>query len=122
MHQPYLDSLKRTLDRISSENPSFTLREGLQELVSSLKERYNPDAIILAGSLAERRGVRGLSDIDILIITRRIQEPAHRNRFELRSIDGVDVNIATYTMEEAKEGIKSLNFFLINAINIGKPL
>ena len=110
------------MDRISSENISFTLEEELKRLVLSLKERHDPDVMILAGSLAEGRWVRGLSDIDILIITKRIQEPEHINRFELRSINGIDVNIAIYTREEVNMGIKSLNFFLISAINSGIAL
>ncbi len=122
MRRLYLNSLKTMLNRVSSENASFTLKEELQQLVTTLLERYNPDTIILAGSLAEGKWVRGLSDIDILIVTERARGMAHVNRFELRSIDGVDVNIAVYTMDEVIAGIKSLNFFVINAISSGVAL
>jgi predicted nucleotidyltransferase len=122
MHPRYSDSLRRALDRVAEENPSFTLGDELRSLTIDLISRHRPLSIVLAGSLAEGRWIKGLSDIDILIVAEGVRGSTSSGRFELRAIQGVDVNIAIYTPEEVVAGIKSLNFFIIEAIYHGIPL
>ncbi|MCC6034089.1 MAG: hypothetical protein LM567_01115 [Desulfurococcaceae archaeon] len=62
-----------------------------------------PLRIIITGSLGERKFVRGLSDIDILVITD--YKPGDK-RFILTSVRDVDVEItvkSTHELEKASE-------------------
>lgn len=122
MPQPYLNSLRRTLDEVAAGAKSFELKGQLLQLVASLIQRYEPEIVVLAGSLAEGRWVKGSSDIDLLVITGRAQSLAPPDRFHLSAIDGVDVSIAIYTREEVLAGISSLSFFILDAIDVGVPL
>ncbi len=109
--------LKERLRRILSSPNLQDLREGLEELVGRLIRRYNPRSVIIAGSLAQGTFVRGMSDIDILIITDN--RPSKYERFLLTAIKDVDVQVSVYSNEEIEDALRAGNQFIVDAINKG---
>ena len=97
------------------------LKDGLHQLLLSIMSEFEPEVVVLAGSLAEGRWVRGSSDVDLFVITGRAMAMPYINRFHMKSINGTDVNVALYTREEVMAGVKSLNFFILDALQ-GVPL
>jgi len=82
--------------------------EGLKALIKELIERFNPKSVIIAVSLAERKFVRGLSDIDILVVVDRVSD---EERFHLKAIGDVNVEITVVALDELLEAIKRGNEF-----------
>jgi len=60
--------LKAKLREILSGTSAEDLEEPLERLLRELIERYEPVAVVMTGSLAKGRFVRGLSDVDILVV------------------------------------------------------
>jgi predicted nucleotidyltransferase len=99
-------------------NPSVEdLRDDLESLIAELIEKYNPRSIIVAGSVAKSKFVRGLSDIDLLVITN--EAPSKDDRFALTAIKDVDVEVTVYSLEEVVENIKAENPFIVDAVEQG---
>ncbi|MDT7896315.1 MAG: hypothetical protein RQ855_08965 [Desulfurococcales archaeon] len=73
--------------------------------------------IILAGSLAERRFVRGLSNIDLPVVVRNLE--TNLNRFTIYGMRDVDVEITFVTEEELREAVRSGREFYISALERG---
>jgi hypothetical protein len=73
--------------------------------------------IILAGSLAERRFVRGLGNIDLPIVVRNLE--TNMNRFTIYGMRDVDVEIAFVTEEGLREAVRSGREFYISALERG---
>lgn len=122
MRKQSLNSLKRALDELEARVKSFNLRAELEELVKTLVETYKPRVVVLGGSLAAGRWVKGASDIDLLVITDEAKSLRPTERFKLEAMGGVNVNIAIFTREEVLEGVRSLSFFFIGALKEGLPL
>jgi len=69
------------LREILSGTSAEDLEEPLERLLRELIERYEPVAVVMTGSLAKGRFVRGLSDVDILVV---VDRPAREEeRFSL---------------------------------------
>jgi len=92
--------------------------EGLESIVKELVSQFRPLSVIIAGSLAERRFVLGLSDIDILVIT----SESPNDRFMLRAIGNTDVEISFFSYDEVIHAIRRGNQFIKNAIINGKEV
>jgi hypothetical protein len=73
--------------------------------------------IILAGSLAGRRFVRGLSNIDLPVVVRNLE--TNMNRFTIYGMRDVDVEIAFVTEEGLREAVRSGREFYISALERG---
>jgi hypothetical protein len=73
--------------------------------------------IILAGSLAKRRFVRGLSNIDLPVVVRNLE--TNMNRFTIYGMRDVDVEITFVTEEELREAVRSGREFYISALERG---
>jgi hypothetical protein len=73
--------------------------------------------IFLAGSLAERRFVRGLSNIDLPFVVRNLE--TNMNRFTIYGMRDVDVEITFVTEEELREAVRSGREFYISALERG---
>jgi len=82
--------------------------EGLSAIIRELVERFHPISVIIAGSLAEGRFVKGLSDIDILVVVERVRD---EDRFHLRAIGDTDVEITVVGLEELVEAVRRGNEF-----------
>jgi predicted nucleotidyltransferase len=110
--------LEVKLKEIIKNNPSIMdLENDLKMLINEIVEKIKPKAIILAGSLAKGKFVRGMSDIDILIIIENVNY-----RTLLKAIKNVDVEITMYTYDEIINSIRGGNQFIKDAINNGIPL
>lgn len=105
--------LRRLLDRPNLED----LYEGLRNLVEELAASLDPVAVVVAGSLARGEFVRGMSDIDLLVLVRGA--PSRHERFCLRNVEGVDVEITVYQVEEAVRSAEAGNFFILDALANG---
>ncbi|MCC6018552.1 MAG: nucleotidyltransferase domain-containing protein [Candidatus Verstraetearchaeota archaeon] len=92
------------------------LTEDLKELINELVREFKPLKIILTGSLARGRFVRGLSDIDILVI---VDEVKSKDRFMLKTIKDVDVEITVISKDEFEKAINMGREFYIEAIKWG---
>ncbi len=51
----------------------------LEKVVEELVERYRPISIIVTGSLARQKFVRGMSDIDLLVV---VEKSVGKDRFK----------------------------------------
>lgn len=89
------------------------LVEDLEKIVRELIERYRPVSIIIAGSLARGEFVEGLSDIDILVV---IEGDPGKDRFLLRAVGDVDVEITVVGLRELLEAIERGNEFYLQAL------
>lgn len=122
MRNPSSSSLRKKLNEAVTKSPSFKLEDQLSDFLLSLIEEFEPKTLVLAGSLARGEWVKGSSDIDIILVTEQIKDHPPTDRFRLSSINGVNVNLSIYTKEEIIEGMKSLSFFILDAIKDGVPL
>jgi predicted nucleotidyltransferase len=101
---------------LAANVPSFQLWDQLGALSTELAEDFEAECLVLTGSLASGKWVSGSSDVDLLVITERARNLSHLDRFMLRAVNGVDVNVAVFTRDEVIEGVKSLSFFFIKAM------
>jgi predicted nucleotidyltransferase len=110
--------LRSRLDEVFQRNPSaIDLKEEFEQLLSAIISRIKPLAIILAGSMAKGKFVRGMSDIDLLIVASE-SEP----RFFIWAVKDVDVEATVYTLEDLLHSIENGNQFIIDAIKNGITL
>ncbi|RLG89087.1 MAG: hypothetical protein DRO18_00035 [Thermoprotei archaeon] len=110
--------LKERLREIIEDVVIENYLEGLESIVKELVSKFRPLSVIIAGSLAERRFVLGLSDIDILVIT----SESPNDRFMLRAIGNTDVEISFFSYDEVIHAIRRGNQFIKNAIINGKEV
>lgn len=93
------------------------LIEGLRDLIEGIARSFDPLSVIIAGSLAEGKFVRGLSDLDLLVV---LDHPVPENeRFMLRAIKDVNVEITLVSLEELKQAISNGRDFYVNAMRNG---
>lgn len=98
------------------------LNKNLDKILKSLKKKYNPEKIILFGSLASGK-VGEWSDIDLLIVKNTRKNALERKK----EVDNIcDVNIAfdpiIFTPQEVKERLRWKDYFIQEILNKGKLL
>lgn len=98
------------------------LNKNLDKILKSLKKEYNPEKIILFGSLASGK-VGEWSDIDLLIVKDTKKNPLERKK----EVDKIcDVNIAfdpiIFTPQEVKTRLRWKDYFIQEIFNKGKLL
>jgi predicted nucleotidyltransferase len=95
----------------------------INEIVSRIAIRFNPDKIILFGSYAAGNP-NSDSDIDLLII-KDTDLPRHKRSFDIqKSLIGsmIPMDILVYTAKEFELEQKEKNSFLFSAIKTSKIL
>jgi len=117
MQVKYLSSLREKLREIMDRPSTRDLMEDIEALICELMEKHNPQSIVIAGSIAKSRFIRGLSDIDILVITD--EPPSKESRFMLKAARDVNIEITVYSMSEVMDNIKAKNQFLMDALASG---
>ena len=100
--------------RILEESGAADLYEGLVALLERLVGRYRPLAVLVAGSLADGRFVRGLSDVDLLVVVDRGVD--RLERFQLYAVKDVDVEVAVVPLGELVEAVRRCNEFYRRAL------
>lgn len=93
------------------------LAKDLEALVEEIVKKYKPLKVLLTGSLAEGRFVRGLSDIDLLVIVKNAE--AVGERFLLYRVRDVDVEVTVVAEKELEEAVKAGNQFYTEALRRG---
>jgi len=101
----YSSSLRERLSRVV-EDPE--LLEGLCAIVAELVEALRPLSVVVAGSLAGGRFVKGVSDVDLLVVVDRVRD---EDRFHLRAVGSTDVEIAVVGLNELVEAVRRGNQF-----------
>lgn len=94
----------------------------IQQFAQKIRDRFNPDRIILFGSRAYGVPDRG-SDIDLLVVMRTkisVREQAYLIRRELESSEPIDVMVRT--PEQIEERIRLGDFFIKQILEKGSPL
>jgi len=108
------ERLREILKGTSAED----LAEPLENLIRELIEWYEPLVVVIAGSLAKGKFVRGLSDLDILVI---VDYPVRdEERFSLAPLNDVDVEITVVSREELEKAIVVGNEFYLDAVRNGR--
>jgi predicted nucleotidyltransferase len=98
------------------------LEEEIHRIVEIIKKDYEPDRIILFGSLAEGK-IHEWSDIDLLIIKRTSKRPIERCLEVCRLIKPkIGIDLFIYTPEEYEILINERFSFLVNILKMGKVL
>lgn len=95
----------------------------IKQALAGIK-RYNPEKIILYGSLA-RGDFDKNSDIDILVIKKNIKK--NRMIERMRQLNkylkfGLPVETVIFTPEEIRNRLRQNDFFLADALREGKTL
>ena len=99
-----------------------TLKEELSRIVQVIQAEYEPEKIVLFGSLATE-AIHEWSDIDLLIIKKTDKRPIERTMelsHLLRPRVGIDLFI--YTPEEIDLLIQERYPFLLNILKTGKTV
>jgi len=108
------EKLREILRGTSAED----LEEPLEKLLHELVKRYEPLAVIIAGSLAQGRFIRGLSDVDILVV---VDHPVRdEERFSLAPLKDVDAEVTVVSREELEKAVTAGNEFYLDAVKNGK--
>jgi len=89
------------------------LKDELKRIVQVIKSEYDPEKIILFGSMAVKK-VHEWSDIDLLIIKRTPK------RLIERTLVGIDLFI--YTPEEYELLLKEKSSFMLSVIKTGETV
>jgi len=106
-------SLRGRLERIVRDPE---LLEGLCELLAELAGELRPLSIVVAGSLARGEFVRGMSDIDVLVIVESVSDG---ERFRLRAVGSTDVEITVVGLGELVEAVRRGNQFYRRSLEEG---
>ncbi|MFZ8790326.1 MAG: nucleotidyltransferase domain-containing protein [Acidilobaceae archaeon] len=109
--------LRERLREILRGTSAEDLLEPLEELLVRLIVKFKPVRILISGSLARRRFVRGLSDIDVLVI---VDYDIPRDlRFELATVKDVDVEITVISEGELERALSEGRMFYVDAVKCG---
>ena len=111
-----MNLLKEKLREVLSSDNTRDPIEPLEQLLDRIIMELRPLRIIITRSLAERKFVRGLSDIDILVITD--YEPGDK-RFILTSVRDVDVEITVIFTHELEKALQENREFYVNTLRQG---
>jgi len=94
----------------------------LKRIVDSIESNYQPEKIILFGSLAEGRATEG-SDIDLIVIKDTDKDPWSRSEEVDRYIrHAVPVDVLVYTPREIEARLGINDFFVREFLEKGKVL
>ncbi len=98
------------------------LEEELHRIVEIIRKDYDPDKIVLFGSLADGK-VHEWSDIDLLIIKKTAKRPIERCLEVCRLIEPkIGIDLFIYTPEEYEILINERFSFLLGILKMGKIL
>jgi len=109
--------LKERLREILSSINAQDLIEPLESFLEKLIAEFKPLRVIIVGSLAKRKFIRGLSDIDILVVVN--YEVPRDKRFILTSLRDVDVEITIVSRHELEKALEEDREFYVDAIKYG---
>jgi len=98
-------SLERRLREIVDD---LEILEGLCSIITEFIERFRPLSVIVAGSLARRQFVKGMSDVDLLVVVEKVKD---EDRFHLRAIGSTDVEITVVGFDELIQAVRTGNQF-----------
>lgn len=99
------------------------IQEKLQEITQKIVKEFQPEKIILFGSLVWGKP-NEWSDLDLFIVKDMPQRRIDRER-EVRKIiwgSGLPVDILVYTPEEVKRRLALEDFFIEDIVKKGKVL
>lgn len=99
-----------------------SLQEELSRIVLVIQNEYDPEKIVLFGSLASE-AVHEWSDIDLLIVKKTDKRPIERTMevtHLIRPTVGIDLFI--YTPEEIELLLRERYPFLLNILKTGKTV
>lgn len=98
------------------------LNDELRRIVEVIKRQYDPERIILFGSMAVRR-VHEWSDIDLLIIKKTPKRFIERALEVGRLVQPrVGIDLFTYTPEEYEFLLKERSSFLLSVLKSGETV
>lgn len=111
------------IEEVDSQNRRLRLEEELRRITAVLKEKYNPQTIILFGSLATGQVHPG-SDIDLLVVKETDKLGLARS---LEVVDlcqnRVGLHVVVYTPKEfSRLQTRSNSFLRTEVLNKGKVL
>jgi len=109
--------LREKLREVIKRNASLVdLEDGILKLLTDLDEK-GPVAILVAGSVAKGEFVRGMSDIDILIVV-------NSSSFKtwITAIGDVNVEITEIGIRDVLEALRAGNNFIEKALKDGVVL
>jgi len=113
MRGGYSSSLRRILREIVEHDD---VAKDLWKVVLELVERFKPLSVILVGSTARGRFVKGLSDVDLLVIVEKVLD---EERFHLRAVGSTNVEITVVGLEELLQAVVSGNQFYRQCVEDG---
>lgn len=98
------------------------LEEELNRIVEVIRRDYEPEKIILFGSLVDGN-IHEWSDIDLLIVKKTIKRPIERCLEICRLIKPrIGIDLFIYTPEEYETLVNERFSFLISILKVGKIL
>lgn len=104
------------------ERRKVLLEKELDRIVEILKKHYDPEKVILFGSLAEG-ALHEWSDIDLLIVKKTTKRPLDRILEACRIIKPtLGIDLFVYTPEEFNDLVKERFSFLAHIVRTGKTL
>jgi hypothetical protein len=110
--------LRERLRGILRGTSAEDLEGPLEELIDELVAKLDPVAVVVAGSLAKGQFVRGLSDVDILVVVDRLVRS--EERFSLAPLEGADAEITVVSLDELERAVRAGNQFYLDALRSGK--
>lgn len=101
------------------------LKRDIDVITERLKEKYNPEKIVLFGS-AVRGEMKEGSDIDFFIV-KNSKKPSHRRIIDIfHLLRGIDreypADFIVFTPSELKQRLELGDFFIKNILDEGKIL
>lgn len=130
---PYASLLKQAVDKMRERGDKEMLslrdlqrqqelQENLTRVLEYLKKYYDPEKVILFGSLASGK-VGPYSDIDLVVIKKTTLPYFKRIRQLVRLLDyDVGIDFFVYTPEEFAESVQIKRFFSEEILKKGKVL
>jgi len=115
--------VKMKLDTQTAAQRKEALEEELRRIIALLVEKYQPEKIVLFGSLATGR-INEWSDIDLLIIKETEKRPLDRAT-DIRAMlnyPRIAMDIFVYTPEEVKYLVGEGSQFIAEILEQGKIL
>jgi len=98
------------------------LKENLDRIIIDLKEKYNPQKVILFGSYASGK-IKNFSDLDLLIIKDTKSKFFDRLREVTKICNyNIGVDFLVYTPEEYDEQLEKNLFFREEIVTKGKVI
>ena len=112
-----MSSLRERLGEVLRGSSAEDLLEPLASLLEKLVAELRPVKVLVAGSLARGEFVRGLSDIDVLVVV-DYEVPRDR-RFTYTSVGDVDVEITVVSTYELERAVQEGREFYVDAVRCG---